>query len=69
MLRLTVDGETFEVHLRADGSCHFDWISGPNKGYGFSSSGNRSAPPTEAELREDIRAFLAQIDPSTGYID
>jgi hypothetical protein len=39
---------------------------GPDKGYGFGSSGtpNRSVE----EHRESIRAFLAMIDPDTGYI-
>src|SRR5436190_23587897 len=49
-----------------DGGTAYDWLSGPNKGYGFGSSGtpNRSVE----EHRESIRAFLAMIDPNTGYI-
>jgi hypothetical protein len=43
----------------------YDWLSVPNKGYGFGSSGtpNRSVE----EHRESIRAFLAMIDPNTGH--
>ena len=39
---------------------------GPNKDHGFGSSG----PPNRSveEHRESIRAFLAMIDPDTGYI-
>ena len=42
-------------------------LSGPNEGYGFSSS-----PTPHQSLeghRESIRTFLAQIDPTTGYIE
>jgi hypothetical protein len=35
--RLTVDGEVFEVRPKAGGGFDFDWVSGPNSGYGFSS--------------------------------
>ena len=35
---LDVDGETFAVSCR-DGGFDYDWISGPNKGYGVGSSG------------------------------
>ena len=44
----------------------YGWLSGPNKGYGFGSSG----PPHRSmkEHRESICAFLAMIDPNTAYI-
>jgi hypothetical protein len=50
-----------------DGGTNYDWLSGPNKGYGFASSGtpNRSVK----EHREHIRVFLAMIDPNTGFIE
>lgn len=35
--RLTVDGEVFEVRPKAGGGFDFDWVTGPNSGYGFSS--------------------------------
>ena len=62
---LDVDSERFAIRRAGDGTT-YDWLSGPNKGYGFGSSGppNRSAE----EHRESIRAFLAMIDPDTGYI-
>jgi hypothetical protein len=68
LFTLDVDGERFAIRRAAwgqDGTA-YDWLSGPNKGYGFGSSGmpNRSME----EHREEIRAFLAMIDPDTGYI-
>lgn len=61
---LEVDGERFDVR-RDDGSTYYDWVSGPNAGYGFASSG----PPDAAEAdRAAVRQFLAMIDPETGYI-
>ena len=63
---LGIDGERFAIRRAGDGGTAYDWLSGPNKGYGFGSSGtpNRSVE----EHRESIRAFLAMIDPNTGYI-
>jgi len=66
LFRLDVDGELFAVREAGDGGTAYDWLSGPNDGYGFGSSGS----PTRAmdEHRGSIRTFLAQIDPTTGYI-
>lgn len=68
LFTLDVDGERFAIRQAAwgQGGTDYDWLSGPNKGYGFSSSAtpNRSME----EHRESIRAFLAMIDPNTGYI-
>lgn len=64
-----VDGEAFDVRQDADGSVHFDWISGPNDGYGFTTSGDRDAPPADTELTDSIREFLANVNPLTGYLD
>ena len=63
---LDVDGERFAIRRLGDGGTAYDWLSGPNKGYGFASSAtpNRSVE----EHRESIRVFLAMIDPNTGYI-
>ena len=65
---LDVDGERVAIRRDAwgQGGTDYDWLSGPNKGYGFSSSAspNRSME----EHRESIRTFLAMIDPNTGYI-
>ncbi|AQA26144.1 hypothetical protein BTZ20_3354 [Rhodococcus sp. MTM3W5.2] len=73
---LTVDGETFTVRRRPDGGCAYDWDSGPNEGYGFSSGRTRVVgdpdavvpPHTVDEHRVSIRGFLSMINPETGYI-
>lgn len=62
---LEVDGETFAIRRAYDGGTHYDWISGPNQDYGFSSSGPEQS---EEEQRQSIRSFLNMIDPLTGYI-
>jgi hypothetical protein len=63
-----VDGETFAVRRRDDdGSNHYDWVSGPNNGYGFSVGGS-SEPISHERHVAAIRGFLAEIDPATGYL-
>ena len=62
---LQVDGETFTVRSRGD-SIDYDWISGPNEGYGFSSSGG--IYDSREAHEESIRGFLGMIDPATGFI-
>ena len=66
LFTLDVDGEQFAIRRAGDGGTAYDWLNGPNEGYGFGSSG----PPSQSveEHRESIRAFLAMIDPDTGYI-
>lgn len=66
LFTLMVDGEVFAVRRGAGGGTNYDWLSGPNKDYGFVSSGAPSRSPEEH--REHIRTFLAMIDPATGYI-
>ncbi len=65
-LTLHVDGEVFALRSDTRGGTHYDWVSGPNPGYGFTMSPTADLP--EEEHRENIRGFLAQIDPETGYI-
>ena len=66
--RIECDGEVFMVSLRAPGNYSYDWISGPNAQYGFSRCDN--SPPLEtADHLANIRNFLEQIDPETGYIE
>jgi hypothetical protein len=66
LFTLDVDGERFAVREGGYGGTNYDWLSGPNKGYGFASSGT---PARSVENhRESIRVFLAMIDPNTGYI-
>lgn len=66
---LTVDGESFVLRRRVvdDGSTHYDWVSGPNDGYGFSVFGGFEPVPQERHVTA-IRGFLAGIDPLTGYL-
>ena len=71
-LTLEVDGEAFDVRVVLDPATgHADtgytWLTGPNEGYGFGTSG----PPAQSleEHRKDIQAFLAMVDPATGYIE
>ena len=65
-LTLEVDGELFELRPDEYGGTGYSWLTGPNDGYGFGSSPT-SGWSIEAH-RENIRAFLAMIDPGTGYI-
>jgi hypothetical protein len=68
LFTLDVDGERFANRRAAwgqGGTC-YDWLSGPNEGYGFGSSGTPDR--SMEEHRESIRVFLAMIDPNTGYI-
>jgi hypothetical protein len=67
--RLVVDGESFVVTRRADspGTYDFDWISHPAS-YGFTIGANFEWRPDQAELREEIHHFLADVDPKTGYL-
>ena len=66
LFTLDVDGERFAIRRAGDGGTAYDWLSGPNEGYGFGSSGTPDRPVQGH--REHIRAFLAMIDPDTGYI-
>jgi hypothetical protein len=64
--RLEVDGEVFELRSDQYGGTDYGWLSGPNPCYGFSLS-----PTPKMSLdkhRENIRGFLAEIDPTTGYL-
>ncbi len=66
LFTLDVDGERFAIRRTAEGGTAYDWLSGPNEGYGFGSSGTPNRPMEEH--MESIRIFLAMIDPNTGYI-
>ena len=67
LFTLEVDGELFEIRPAEYGGTDYTWLSGPNEGYGFGSSGapNQSLD----EHRESVRTFLAQVDRTTGYIE
>ncbi|MBV9873004.1 MAG: crotonase/enoyl-CoA hydratase family protein [Frankiaceae bacterium] len=68
VLRFTidVDGERFAAYQYAPGGWNYEWLTGPNPGYGFGWSG----PPAQNEddHRETLRSFLRGIDPRTGYL-
>ena len=66
LFTLDVDGERFAIRRAGDGGTAYDWLSGPDKGYGFGSSGTPNRSMEEHQLT--IRAFLAMINPNTGYI-
>ena len=68
--QVTVDGEVFEVRKRSGrpGQYDLDWVSGPNPSYGFSTASSDGSPISPAQLEEQIRDFLAEIDPETGYL-
>ena len=66
LFTLDVDGERFAVRRTGGGGTAYDWLSGPNRDYGFGSSGAPDRPVTDH--RESIRGFLAMVDPDTGYI-
>ena len=66
-LMLEVDGEMFALRGNEFGGTDYAWLSGPNPGYGFGMS-----PTPDLSLdehRENIRDFLAMVDPTTGYIE
>ena len=64
---LEVDGEMFALRPNEFGGTDYTWLSGPNPGYGF------GAGPTPNlsldEHAENIRGFLAIVDPATGYVE
>src|SRR6478672_7725998 len=66
LLTLEVDGEAFALRRGVDGGSAYEWLSGPNDGYGFATSGPVTS--SVAEHRDTIRSFLEMIDPATGYI-
>lgn len=67
---LRVADQRFRVQERPLGDRHFEyrytWLTGPNPGYGFTAAGPVKA--NVAEHRAAIGAFLADIDPATGYL-
>lgn len=65
-----VDGETFQVTGSMPGHMRFEWLTGPNKGYGFNSASSRATNEmyTDEVIERSIRNFLSGIDPKTGYL-
>ena len=69
-MRLTVDGEVFDVAYDPEqpGAYHYIRLTGPAPGYGFSTRRSDHVRSTRAEHVERIQGFLAEIDPTTGYL-
>jgi hypothetical protein len=67
---LTVEGERFRVARRSGEPCTYDytWLTGPNDGYGFTTSMTLEHTMSDAEHEEALRDFLSGIDPATGYL-
>lgn len=67
---LSVEGERFRVRLRPRHGHLFeydyDWLTGPNDGYGFGESGPFERG--EAEHGARISWFLGEIDPAAGFL-
>lgn len=66
---IEVDGERFAVSVSGQGA-RYDWITGPNKDYGFSlevQGATKFTFPREFHVSQ-IKSFLDDIDPETGYL-
>lgn len=68
---LIVDGENFDVSydVSQPGAYHLTWLTGPNPGYGFTTRATSHTRMARQQLIDQIRGFLQQIDPGTGYIE
>jgi hypothetical protein len=66
-LMLEVDGEMFALRPNEFGGTDYTWLSGPNPGYGFGVSPTPN--PSLDEHMENIRDFLAIVDPTTGHLE
>ena len=68
---LDVDGETWEVsdHPGVPGRYHYAWLTGPHRGYGFTSQTSNNAALDTGHHRAAIRDFLRRVDPETGYVE
>ncbi len=67
---LTVDGEIFraQADTQQPGAWHVAWVSGPNAGYGFTTRCSDHQWESREKLEGAVRSFLAEIDPTTGYL-
>jgi len=64
---LDVDGEMFALRPDGSGGTCYTWLSGPDPGYGFGAG--PTANLSLDEHRENIRGFLAMVDPGTGHVE
>ena len=51
------------------GRYRYAWLSGPNRGYGFTSQTSNNATLDTGHHRAAIRDFLRRVDPETGYLE
>lgn len=65
---MEVDGEVFDVRDNNQGGTDYGWVSGPKRGYGFSSFPSVPFRPDADDHIAAIRDFLSKINPDTGYI-
>jgi hypothetical protein len=66
---IEVEGERFRITVDGDGAS-YDWLTGPNKDYGFSLAvmgATKFTFPREFHVSQ-IRQFLADVDPETGLL-
>ena len=63
---LEVDGERFAVRPDGRGGTGYTWLTGPNPGYGFGVS---PTPTSLEDHLQNVRDFLAAVDPGTGYLE
>ena len=62
-----VDGELFAISPDEFSGTQYTWLSGPNEGYGFATS--PTPDWTTDQHRDNVRSFLAHVDPATGYLE
>jgi hypothetical protein len=64
-----IEGEKWTVRKGAKpGLYFFEWVTGPNKDYGFTSQSSDGSAMTTDSMDQAIRDFQAEIDPETGYL-
>lgn len=68
-VELVIDGQRFVVTRRAEsaGTYDFNWVNHPAS-YGFTIGASVEWRPDRSEMTEEIRSFLAEVDPETGYL-
>jgi hypothetical protein len=64
-----IDGESWVVRRGAKpGLYFFEWTSGPNSGYGFTSQSSDGSAVSTDDMDRHIRDVLADVDPETGHL-
>ena len=68
---LVVGDEQFtaRAHPEQPGAWHLTWDTGPNPGYGYTTRRSDHHWAEPADLVPGAKAFLAEIDPDTGYLE